>query len=204
MRPRVYLAGPDVFHPDASSRAATMKLICDRHGLTGVSPLDTLPGEPPDAGGAMDAFLIARRNEAHIRQSSAILANLTPFRGPNADPGTVYEVGFGRALGRPVFGYATIAANHADRVRSLPGSTREHDAAGLAIEDFGLFENLMISCGIEESGGFLLAEHAAGSWDDLAVFERCAARAAAALHTLTRWPPPRPVDPAPIFAPKQA
>ena len=38
-----------------------------------------------------------------------MIANLTPFRGPSADVGTVYEVGFMRALGRPVFGYATTA-----------------------------------------------------------------------------------------------
>ena len=37
---RVYLAGPDVFVPDAAGRAAALKSICARHGLIGVSPLD--------------------------------------------------------------------------------------------------------------------------------------------------------------------
>ena len=96
-RPRVYLAGPDVFLPLPLLRAAAMKRICDRYGLEGVSPLDPVPGLADDPGG--DPSCIARRNEAHIRGSDAILANLTPFRGPGADPGTVYEVGFGRALG---------------------------------------------------------------------------------------------------------
>ncbi len=187
---RVYLAGPDVFLPNPLLRAAAMKRICDAHGLAAISPLDELPGETP---GANDPYAIARRNESHIRSCDAILANLTPFRGPSADPGTVYEVGFGRALGRPVFGYATVGANHAERVRRLPGNAGLRCREGLEIEDFGLFENLMISCGIAESGGFVLAEAAEDPWRDLTVFERCVARAAAAL---TRTPRPRRVAPA--------
>ncbi len=178
---RIYLAGPDVFLPDPMGRAEAMRRICQSHGLHAISPLDPLPGETFDPAALADPYAIARRNEAHIRHSHAILANLTPFRGPGADPGTVYEVGYGRALGRPVFGYATAGADHAARVRDLPGSTATCDAAGLAIEDFGLFENLMISCGIEASGGFLLAEELADRWGDLSVFERAAAAAARAL-----------------------
>ena len=173
---QVYLAGPDVFLPDPLDRFAAMKRICGQYGLVGVSPLDPLAGEP-----GSDAASIARRNEAHIRGCDAILANLSPFRGVSADPGTVYEVGFGRALGLPVFGYATVAADYASRVRAQPGSGPAHDADGLAIEDFGLFENLMIIRGIADSGGFLLAEDAADGWQDVGVFDRCAQRAAACL-----------------------
>ena len=173
---RVYLAGPDVFLPDPLDRFAAMKRVCAQHGLLGVSPLDPISGEPGSDGAS-----IARRNEAHIRNCDAILANLSPFRGVGAAPGAVYEVGFGRALGLPVFGYATVAADYASRVRAEPGSGLAHDAQGLAIEDFGLFENLMIACGIAESGGFLLAEDAPDGWQDLGVFERCARRAAACL-----------------------
>ena len=174
---RVYLAGPDVFLPDPAARAEALKSICARHGLEAVSPLDVLPGEAD----VPDPYAIARRNEAHIRRCDAVLANLTPFRGPGADAGTVYEVGFARALGRPVFGYACVAADYATRVRTtLGGGARDGD--GLEIEDFGLFENLMITCGIEASGGFLFVEDVAERWTDLSVFERCATRAAAALR----------------------
>ena len=123
MRFRVYLAGPDVFLPDPVARAGALKAICARHGLDGVSPLDLLPGEPDCAG----PRAIARRNESHIRRCDAVLANLTPFRGPGADPGTVYEVGFARALGQPVFGYACVAANHAE---AGAGDARLRRAAG--------------------------------------------------------------------------
>ena len=198
---RVYLAGPDVFLPDPAARAQVLKRICADHDLFGVSPLDAVPGE----GEGPDAHAIARRNEAHIRQCDALIANLTPFRGPGADTGTVYEIGYGRALGRPVFGYAAVAADYATRVRRLPGSQWQRDADGLEIEDFGLFENLMISCGIEQGGGFILAEAVADPWSDLSVFERCVARAASvlrrALQPASRVRRDRPVDGAPPSTP---
>ena len=179
MTPKVYLAGPDVFLPDAAERADAQRHICARHGLLAITPLD----RGPDEDERPDAPSIARRNEAHIRRCDAVFANLTPFRGPGADAGTVYEVGFARALGRPVFGYACAAGDYASRVRRMPGAG-ERDAQGLEIEDFGLYENLMVSCGIEASGGFVLAEHTTDPWADLSIFERCAEQAAAVLRRL--------------------
>ncbi len=178
MQFEVYLAGPDVFLPEPQRRLEAMRQICARHGLHALTPLDPLPGEV----GKPEAATIARRNEAHIRRSSAILANLTPFRGPGADPGTAYEIGFGRALGRPVFGYATVGADYAARVRRLSRGSAGRDADGLQVEDFGLFENLMISCGIAAGGGCMLAEDVMDTWGDLSMFERCAIRAASILQ----------------------
>ena len=34
-----------------------------------------------------------------------MIVNLTPFRGPSADVGSAYEMGFMRALGRTIFAY---------------------------------------------------------------------------------------------------
>lgn len=38
MRPRVYLAGPDVFLPTASAFAEAKRQLCDTYGFVGVSP----------------------------------------------------------------------------------------------------------------------------------------------------------------------
>ena len=180
MAPRIYLAGPDVFLPEPFAHAAAQKRICAGLGLLGVSPLDGLEGEPTTWLDLPEAQRIARRNEAHIRSSQAILANITPFRGPSADAGTVYEIGFGRALGLPVFAYTAVMDDYATRVRHMPGSTAAADADGLAIEDFDLAENLMIACGIAESGGSIIKSRRA-PWTSLAAFERCAAAAATVL-----------------------
>lgn len=186
MSVRVYLAGPDVFLPEPEAWAARKKAICADHGLVGVSPLDDFPHEPP----AWAAFplwrRIAMRNEAHIRSCQGVIANLTPFRGPSADVGTVYEVGFARALGLRVFGYATTDVPFFERTQASTGATERGgawwDGDGLLLEEFGLFDNLMIEGGIHAAGGTLLTERAAATWNDLEVFKRCVATAARILQ----------------------
>jgi nucleoside 2-deoxyribosyltransferase len=184
---RVYLAGPDVFLPDAVAWMERKKAICAGFQLVGVSPLDDLLNQPPAWANLPDWRRIALRNEAHIRSCSAIVANVTPFRGPSADVGTVYEIGFARGLGLKVFGYATVATAFLDRTLSSIGGGRQEadgswrDADGLLVEQFGLFDNLMIEGGITESGGTLIRADQ-DRWNDLTVFERCVQAAAAAMR----------------------
>jgi nucleoside 2-deoxyribosyltransferase len=186
--PRVYLAGPDVFFPEPTQWAVGKKAICDRYGLTGVSPLDDLPDEPAEWAAFPFWRRIASRNEAHIRSCQGLIANLTPFRGPSADVGTVFEVGFARALGLAIFGYATTTEAFLPRtLRAIGGAAKPgqdgswHDADGLLVEQFGLFDNLMIEGGIAGSGGVLITGDAA-RWDDLSLFERCVQTAAERLR----------------------
>jgi nucleoside 2-deoxyribosyltransferase len=184
---RVYLAGPDVFLPDPAAWFERKKAICVAFGLQGISPLDDLPHEPADWASLPEWHRIALRNEAHIRGSDALIANLTPFRGPSADVGTVYEIGFARALGLKLFGYATVATPFLDRTLAAFGATGQRapdgswcDAEDLLIEQFGLFDNLMIESSFSQSGG-ILARHVDDRWRDLSVFERCVHAAAEAM-----------------------
>ena len=183
---RVYLAGPDVFLPDSIAWMERKKAICAGHHLIGVSPLDAFVDEPAAWAALSEWRRIAVRNEAHIRSCDALLANLTPFRGPSADVGTVYEVGFARGLGLKIFGYATITAPFLDRTLVHIGGGRQSpdgnwwDPDGLLVEQFGLFDNLMIEGGITGSGGTLVRDDQ-DRWNDLSVFERCVEAAAKAL-----------------------
>lgn len=176
---RVYLAGPDVFLPDAAGRAARLKEICAAHGLVGVSPLDGLAGGDDPAWAALsEARRIALRNEAHIAGCDVLVANLTPFRGPSADAGTVFELGFARACGMVVCGWSNEAAPFAARSRAFAGTGGARDREGLQIEDFGdLADNLMIDAAIAASGGVLVRHAAAlgARWTDLSAFEACCA-----------------------------
>ncbi|HWL81528.1 MAG TPA: nucleoside 2-deoxyribosyltransferase [Roseomonas sp.] len=180
---RIYLAGPDVFLPNAGEIAAAKKDICARHGAVGVFPTDPVADHAADA--ADERYLeIYLRNEAHIRQSDALIANLTPFRGPSADAGTVYELGFMRALGRPISGYANTTKHFAERTRNFLGDAARQgadgvwvDAEGLSLEDFGRHDNLMIDGGIVAAGGLLITREVPDHlrWTDLAAFEACVA-----------------------------
>ncbi|HEX2942888.1 MAG TPA: nucleoside 2-deoxyribosyltransferase [Rhodopila sp.] len=184
---KVYLAGPDVFLPDPVAWLARKQAICAGLGLTGVSPLDELQQEPASWAALPLWRRLALRNEAHIRGCAAVIANLTPFRGPSADVGTAYEVGFARGLGLPVFGYGTVAAPFLERtVDFLAGQGQQAtdgtwwDADGLLVEQFGLSDNLMIEAAIVASGTEMVRQDA-DRWNDLSVFERCAQQAARVL-----------------------
>ena len=140
---KIYLAGPDVFLPDAIDIGRRKVELCARHGLIGLYPLDnTFDIAARDA-----SMQIFRGNEAMMNQASAI-ANLTPFRGPGADAGTVYELGYIVGRGKLCLGYTNDPSCYADRVREFTEVTsrdgRLIDAQGLTVEDFGLNDNLMM------------------------------------------------------------
>jgi nucleoside 2-deoxyribosyltransferase len=182
--PRIYLAGPEVFLPDALAVGARKAELCVRHGLDGVFPLDA----QLDLSGLArpeQARRISASCEGQIRSCDGLIANLTPFRGVSMDSGTAFEVGFMRALGRPVLGYTNVAADYRARAevyRSAPPPLPDFDYPQADIEDFGCAENLMIEVAIVESGGTVVrtAVPPGKEMRDLAGFEACLAQAAKA------------------------
>jgi nucleoside 2-deoxyribosyltransferase len=176
----VYLAGPDVFLPDALDIGRRKVELCTRHGLIGLYPLDNAIDRA-----AKDASLaIFRGNENMMIEADAIIANLTPFRGPGADAGTVYELGFMAGRGKLCLGYSNDPSSYADRVREFTdGNTHDArlvDAMGLTVEDFGLSDNLMMIHALDLHGCALVVPRQAPAdiWRDLAGFESCVRMAA--------------------------
>jgi nucleoside 2-deoxyribosyltransferase len=153
---KIYLAGPEVFERDAIARGKELKGVCAGFGVEGLFPLDNeLEAEPGLA------TRIREGNMAMIRECDAIVANMTPFRGPSMDAGTAYEMGVGAGLGKIVVGYTLDPRPYVDKVRAFVGFEMERgddgwlrDAQGLLVEEFlhlgkGLVDNLMIACGVE-------------------------------------------------------
>jgi nucleoside 2-deoxyribosyltransferase len=183
---RIYLAGPDVFLPDPGAAAAAKKALCVAYGAEGIFPTDPWPPSDPQAlmEPASRAMSIYARNEAHLRDCDALIATLTPFRGPSADAGTIFELGFFRAMGRPIAGYSNVAQRFTSRtLASLGGRARRRvegvweDEDGMSLEDFDLHDNLMIDGGIALAGGVLVVRDVppAARFTDLAGFEACLA-----------------------------
>src|SRR5258708_32192920 len=96
---KISLAGPDVFLPDAVDIGRRKVELCKRHGLIGLYPLDNAI----DIAAEDASLRIFRGNETMMIEADAIIANLTPFRGPGADAGTVYELGFIAGRGKHSF-----------------------------------------------------------------------------------------------------
>ena len=109
MTKRIYLAGPEVFLANAREIGARKRAICERHGLVGVFPADEEDACDPALPLAEQGLAISRAMERVMRGCDAMIVNLTPFRGPSADVGSAYEMGFMRALGRPIFAYTNDA-----------------------------------------------------------------------------------------------
>lgn len=183
---KLYLAGPEVFLDDAREIGRRKLELCARRGFTGLYPLD---GEPllADAAGALSRTIFAN-NLGLIRAADAIVANLTPFRGISADPGTAFEVGFAFALGKPVAAYSNAPGELKHRAHAAigpaEGEGRGHTflADGLHVEDFGHFDNLMLAEALHASRLPVVQAGApsADPYRDLALFEQVLAALAEA------------------------
>merc|ERR1711976_1020646 len=170
---RVYLAGPDLFHKNGVEIGIKKKAILKEYGLIPYYPGDThfdieteyeavqddkikekkeLTIEQLDDKTEKVAMAIARGHEIFMRNNACCaIINCTPYRGPSMDAGTIYELGFMRALGKPCFGFTNAATNFNKRSRRFSGvtdETTEMDADGNRFEEFNTADNLMIDHGI--------------------------------------------------------
>ncbi len=177
---RAYLAGPEVFLPNARAALDAKIELTRRYGFTPVSPgdLDSPPTDTKRAKG----LAISAKNERLMLSADLIIANLTPFRGIAADVGTVYELGFMCARGCPAYAFSNTTSSHFDRVLGYYGRAVERDGQGghrgpdgLAIEDFDMVDNLMLDGGIEARKGVIVTREVAPEkvYLDLEAFEAC-------------------------------
>jgi nucleoside 2-deoxyribosyltransferase len=177
---KIYLAGPDVFLPDAVEIGRRKAAICARHGVSGLYPLDNAI----DRSAGEVSLNIFKGNEAMMDAADAIIANLTPFRGFSADAGTAYELGYMAARGKLCLGYSNDPSIYAERVRRITEVKSQDgrlvDAKGLTVEDFGLSDNLMMIHALDLHGCRLVTPREAPEdiWHDLTAFEACVRMAA--------------------------
>lgn len=156
-RRSIYLAGPEVFLPDAAEIGRRKQALCAEHDFVGLFLLDNVIETA-----AMDAGLaqaIYRGNVALMRRADLVVANLTPFRGPSADIGTGFELGMMAGMGKPILGYTNVGEGYLERAKaSLQGARFDAsraawlDAFDMMIEDFGLSDNLMLDMCLAEAG----------------------------------------------------
>lgn len=167
---KIYLAGPDVFRPDAESWANAARELCRQFGYAALTPLDH---------GETDPEMICAGNLELIRTAEIVVANLNPFRGVEPDSGTVFELAYALALGKQVYGYLDSLETLRERVNRLEHAdpARTHDNQGMAIEDFSLPLNLMLAVSMPIVAGGLadclqsLGKRASAEVPDYAISE---------------------------------
>ncbi len=152
----IYLAGPDVFLQNALDVAERKKKICREFGFEGLFPIDQ--DESPE----VDAGKIFQANRRLMIRADIGVFNLTPFRGSGADCGTAFELGFMFSMGKPVHAYIGTELVYHKRVAELEGPLEEKggdllDRSGLLVENFGLYDNLMLIESVAMAGGTIVA-----------------------------------------------
>lgn len=122
----VYLAGPDVFFPDPKAVGSRLERICADAGLRGVFPadpeaMDMIAQAATKMSSEEVAQLIFTLDRQKIDECDAVLANLTPFRGCESDPGTTWEMGYAIGQGKPVWAYSEDQRPYHEKVKEWNG-----------------------------------------------------------------------------------
>ncbi len=158
---RIYLAGPEVFLPNALEVFAFRKSILEKLGFTAYSPFDgevTLEGKRDQTL----AKRIFEENCKLIRGVDLVLANCNFFRGASIDDGTAFEIGYAFQQKKRIYGYREsslpLHLDSENRIKtSLHSSGYRIDSEGYLLnENFGNRINLMLEYSIQESGGILV------------------------------------------------
>jgi nucleoside 2-deoxyribosyltransferase len=155
---QAYLAGPDVFKPNSEEIAKNKKSILLGKNITGIYPSDN----------KIENFSFSPETAAKIfwcnidlmNGCDVILANMTPWRGPSMDPGTITELVYG-ANTKLVIGYyegetkpySQRVIEHYNNDVTGGGDGPIIASDGTSIENFGQEDNLMIPGFIKMSGG---------------------------------------------------
>jgi nucleoside 2-deoxyribosyltransferase len=155
-RPKIYLAGPEVFLPEARAIGQAKKDLCAKYGFEGLFPFDNEVSQLA-SGEGIDR-VIYRAHIVMIHAASCGIFNLTPFRGASADVGTVFELGVMIGLGKAAFAYSNEGSTLLERLKRDRLAAFDEFAAqwrdkyGMTVENYGNADNLMLDTCLAEQG----------------------------------------------------
>ena len=88
---KIYLAGFDVFYPNALEVLDKKKKLCEKYGFIGLAPLDNEVDFSQDK--AVIREVIYKANIRLMNEADIFCVNLNTFRHGEPDSGTVFEIG---------------------------------------------------------------------------------------------------------------
>lgn len=142
---KAYMAGPDVFHPDAKINAEVTRLLCEKHGIFALIPLDNEVSS--DNTPSQISQEIYEKNTNLMDTADLFIVNMTPFRGPSTDVGTAFEMGYAAAQKKKVFAFTSDMRPYKERVEDY---IKKVGNDGQAVEDFGNVDNTMLDKSVVE------------------------------------------------------
>ena len=95
---------------------------------------------------------IFEANVSLINVCDIIIANILPFRGACADDGTAWEIGYGFALNKIIYGYTEFNNFSVKAITNIMFELQRQDEF-TEVENFGNTVNLMLADSIKKSGG---------------------------------------------------
>jgi len=159
----IYLAGPDVFRAEEKVKEVSkaLKDVAAKYKQYGHFPLDNaLAPKGGDYKSQEFSYDIFSANVKLMDEADVIIANIQPYRGPNMDDGTAFEIGYGYAKKKLIYGYSTSADIKYPEIVDRFMKTLKPDATAVHTEEFPQIEdlgknpvNLMIRESIYETGG---------------------------------------------------
>lgn len=142
---KAYMAGPDVFHPDAKINAEVTRLLCEQHGIVALIPLDNEVST--DNTPSQISQEIYEKNTNLMDSADLFIVNMTPFRGPSTDVGTAFEMGYAAAQKKKVFAFTSDLRTYKERVEEF---VKKVGSDGQVVEDFGNVDNTMLDKSVVE------------------------------------------------------
>lgn len=174
-RPAVYFVGPAMYASNVDEERARVEAMCEGEGIDCLWPSERylFQHDDPRAGGQVGiAAMIFNAAQDNIREATAIVADISPFRGPHMDPETAFQIGMAFTLWKPVFAWTRTTAGAANTAGNLPtvfdrgaplgelaaripagdglaAASHWRDELGYLIENLGLTDSAGIVCAIE-------------------------------------------------------
>lgn len=183
-KPKLYLAGPEVFLPDPQAHAAQQRALCEQYGFTPLHPIDN-----GSASGAQSVEALRRLYEAvrlyrtdtqpalmalpsedmrcamkiylgnikYVCACDIVVANCNAFRGALVDDGTAYELGLGHGLGKPTYGYIAAALPEVQNVLERYPCTIQADGVPIDQDGYLVIGNFGSAINLMLECGILLS-----------------------------------------------
>lgn len=165
-----------IFLPDPDLIFSEMKKICERHGMEGIAPLDNQIGLEGIKPGKDLILKIVQADFDLMDEFDGGVFCLDPFRrSTEMDPGTAVEIGYMKALKKPMSGWTTDMRLYPNKIRDHFDSLYSQqltatmsndkggtsglfrDSDGILVHSHGMYQNGMTQGGIELSGGKVFA-----------------------------------------------